>query len=472
MATYDMPDYTYPDLDESSTVAPSTIADSPSPQADAPKKKRKAWGQPIPDFKVVLPPRKRAKTAEEKEQRKNERVIRNRKAADKSRQRQKAAVAELEVKTNDMETELAQLRAKVAYFESKYGTVKDTDMPSLPTNMNLFSQQPTIEPNPRASTKARPPVSADGRDQIPASFLAFNTMSPFSPDDTSSYTTTPGPTLSFDSPRPSALSSHSPSLAPTLFSTPEEFSFPHLEQTNFSPADFNFEEAPAMAQYSAAVLCDSQQCPAATSAKLTSQEETRQFNIRLLLVNLTMLITVYESFSSTMLLPMCQIFRTLSETLSTTFLSEHWMDQHFPLIHSLITTPTPKTTRPIFRTKLLSRLLACSPSLARLLEAATDKALQRLVDEEAILNGPDGRQQWASLLTLKLVIRTLEKEHQRYRLVIDGPRDMDQPLPDVARVVGLINKQMDGVDYRAVEKSLWRWRSEGVLTSAAAPDVH
>lgn len=98
--------------------------------------------------------------------------------------------------------------------------------------------------------------------------------------------------------------------------------------------------------------------------------------------------------------------------------------------------------------------------------------MQRLVDEEAILNGPDGRQQWASLLTLKLVIRTLEREHQRYRLVIDAPRDKDQPLPDVARVVGLINKQMDGVDYRAVEKSLWRWRSEGVLTSAAAPDVH
>jgi len=224
-----------------------------------------------------------------------------------------------------------------------------------------------------------------------------------------------------------------------------------------------------MAQYSAVVLCDPQ-CRAETSAWSNSQEAANQLNIRLLLVNLTVLMTIYETFSSTMLLPMCQIFRTLGETLSTTFLSEHWMDRHFPLIHSLITTPSPKTTRPIFRMKLLSRLLACSPSLARLLEAATDKALQRLVDDEAILDGPDGRQQWASLLALKWVIQRLEREHQRYRLVVDGPRSQDQPVPELVRQMGLINK-MDGVDYRAVEKSLWRWRSED-LSNVVAPDVH
>jgi hypothetical protein len=91
--------------------------------------------------------------------------------------------------------------------------------------------------------------------------------------------------------------------------------------------------------------------------------------------------------------------------------------------------------------------------------------LQRLVDDEAILTDQEGRQQWASLLALRWVIQRLEKEHQRYRLVVDGPRHSHEPVPEVVRQMGLINK-MDGVDYCAVEKSLWRWRSEDQASAA------
>jgi transcriptional activator HAC1 len=476
MATYEMSDFPYPDLDDSNTVASSASSDCPTPQPEqAGKKKRKAWGQPIPEFKVVLPPRKRAKTVEEKEQRKNERVIRNRKAADKSRQRQKAAVAELENKTKGMEAELAQLRAKVAFFESKYGTIEGTDVPLLNANLSTFTQQTTAQHHSVASTNPRLSVSADDhvlQDTPPASPFAFNDMSQLSAGDTSSFTTTPGPALSYarDSPRPSMMSNHSPALAPTLFPTHEPFSLTDLGHHDPSPAYINFNEDSAMTQYPAAILCEDPQCQAETSTALTSQEPTNQFDIRLLLINLTILMTIFETFSTTMLLPMFQLFRTLVETCSTISLTEDWMDRHFQLIHSLITTPTSRTNRPIFRMKLLSRLLACSPSLARLLEAATDKALQRLVDDEAILNGPEGGQQWASLMALRYVIQRLEREHQRYRLVVDGPRHNDQPVPEVVRQMGLINK-MDGVDYRAVEKSLWRWRLED-MTTAEPPNVH
>jgi transcriptional activator HAC1 len=41
-------------------------------------KKRKSWGQVLPEPKTNLPPRKRAKTDDEKEQRRIERVKRNR----------------------------------------------------------------------------------------------------------------------------------------------------------------------------------------------------------------------------------------------------------------------------------------------------------------------------------------------------------------------------------------------------------
>jgi len=256
MAT-DMSDSVYPDPDESNTVSPSALSDYNSPQPEQPgKKKRKAWGQPIPEFKVVLPPRKRAKTAEEKEQRKNERVIRNRKAADKSRQRQKAAVAELESKKAQMEAELAQLRAKVAFFESKYGTIEGPDMSCLNANLDAFTQQPTSQRDSGAFTKSRLSVSDNDhvlQDPLPADPFAFNKISQLSPGDTSSFTTTPEPTLSYvpDSPRPSMTSNHSPALAPTLFPTHDQFSFTDLGHHDPSPASINFDEASAMTQYPA-----------------------------------------------------------------------------------------------------------------------------------------------------------------------------------------------------------------------------
>jgi len=62
----------------------------------------------------------------------------------------------------------------------------------------------------------------------------------------------------------------------------------------------------------------------------------------------------------------------------------------------------------------------------------------------------------------------LEKEHQRYRLVVDGPKySKDQPVSELVRQMGLI-KKMNGVDYIAVERSLWRWRSEDGMAMADA----
>ncbi|KAK7900517.1 transcription factor that binds to CRE motif [Exophiala xenobiotica] len=115
--------------------SPATTADdikeSSQPPSEQPsKKKRKAWGQPVPEIKQILPPRKRAKTAEEKEQRKNERILRNRRAADKSRQRQKAAVAELEARQNRIVQENASLRELLARYQSRFGVQSDFPAPA------------------------------------------------------------------------------------------------------------------------------------------------------------------------------------------------------------------------------------------------------------------------------------------------------------------------------------------------------
>lgn len=64
-------------------------------------------------FETWMPPRKRAKTKEEKEIRKIQRILRNRKAAQKSRDRKRNYVANLEKKCNTMKVVLDQLQSKI-----------------------------------------------------------------------------------------------------------------------------------------------------------------------------------------------------------------------------------------------------------------------------------------------------------------------------------------------------------------------
>ncbi|TQN70947.1 Transcriptional activator hac1 [Colletotrichum shisoi] len=69
-------------------------------------KKRKSWGQVLPEPKTNLPPRKRAKTEDEKEQRRVERVLRNRRAAQSSRERKRLEVEALERRNKELESAL------------------------------------------------------------------------------------------------------------------------------------------------------------------------------------------------------------------------------------------------------------------------------------------------------------------------------------------------------------------------------
>lgn len=67
-------------------------------------------GLEIPsNFKTTLPPRKRAKTKEEKEQRRIERILRNRKAAHHSREKKRMHLQLLEQKCDVMERLLASI---------------------------------------------------------------------------------------------------------------------------------------------------------------------------------------------------------------------------------------------------------------------------------------------------------------------------------------------------------------------------
>ncbi|RDW66777.1 hypothetical protein BP5796_09526 [Coleophoma crateriformis] len=102
-----------------SVRASSIMEDTPAPEKK-PVKKRKSWGQQLPEPKTNLPPRKRAKTEDEKEQRRVERVLRNRRAAQSSRERKRQEVEALEAEKRAIERRNQDLEMRLADMEAKF----------------------------------------------------------------------------------------------------------------------------------------------------------------------------------------------------------------------------------------------------------------------------------------------------------------------------------------------------------------
>ncbi|KAI1328699.1 hypothetical protein F5Y16DRAFT_368449 [Xylariaceae sp. FL0255] len=151
-----------------STPAPET------PAADSekkPAKKRKSWGQVLPEPKTNLPPRKRAKTEDEKEQRRVERVLRNRRAAQSSRERKRLEAEALEQKNSVLEEALAkQIEQNKLLLDElnklRQGGAASTSLPIdnfSPSPLTL-SQELDLQPktvNPASLTPELNPVADD-----------------------------------------------------------------------------------------------------------------------------------------------------------------------------------------------------------------------------------------------------------------------------------------------------------------------
>ncbi|KGO39151.1 Snf7 [Penicillium expansum] len=199
------------------TVSPAdTSLDSPEPEDDIkdeddekkPTKKRKSWGQELPTPKTNLPPRKRAKTDDEKEQRRIERVLRNRAAAQTSRERKRLEMEKLETEKIRMEQQNQFLIQRLSQMETE--------------NNRLSQQVAKLSAEVRGSRSVTPKASS--------------------------------PAL------------ESPTLTPTLFKQEgdelpmERIPFPTPSVTDYSPTlkPSTLAEASDVTQHPAAVLCDLQ----------------------------------------------------------------------------------------------------------------------------------------------------------------------------------------------------------------------
>ncbi|ROV95411.1 hypothetical protein VMCG_08482 [Cytospora schulzeri] len=133
-------------LFSASSMSPGAF-DSPSPEPEEsgdkkPTKKRKSWGQVLPEPKTNLPPRKRAKTEDEKEQRRVERVLRNRRAAQSSRERKRQETEALAQKNKDLEAAVLELQRANAMLQDELKKVRPDLGGAAPNSNSMTLSQP------------------------------------------------------------------------------------------------------------------------------------------------------------------------------------------------------------------------------------------------------------------------------------------------------------------------------------------
>lgn len=344
-----------------SAVGTPTSESSPAPEKK-PVKKRKSWGQVLPEPKTNLPPRKRAKTEDEKEQRRVERVLRNRRAAQSSRERKRQEVEGLEKRNKELEEALRkahQMIAELSKMHRPHGAPAAFEAlrPSpLTLSQELFSSHNGHH-------------TADSLEQIQ---LLTNIP-------TTDVTVNPA--------------SLSPTLNPVAEENDEE---PTTTAPSFVDAASTVNTSPDATQHPAAMLCEDLQCRSAEVSQWMAMSQQRHPALALLeflLISTSTMVTLCQR-------PLTQIALSLKAGFSLPP-----TPAILNMIILLVTNPSPSTLTTTSRTttsrspsssrssnptaaqpptrrsstlrlKLLRKILTCSPSLARPLMDATMVALR------------------------------------------------------------------------------------------------
>ena len=282
-------------------------------------------------------PRKRAKTDDEKEQRRIERVLRNRAAAQTSRERKRLEVKKIEDEKKVIELENTALMERLDRMEAENNRLNE--------KIAKLSRE-TPGPSSNASPRGAAPLPTSG----------------------------------------------SPTLTPILFKRENDYGHDAfaMDRIPFSTPlsiDESTAEPSDLTQHPAAVLCDLQ-CQSEASTAVTSMMR-HTLALQIIIAHHVFLMMTSAAYS-TVILPMSQIFHSLKEGSPLTFSREE-ISRHLPLILWLLSTPTllrPIPTasgqRSVFRMRLLARLLDCRPAMARPLKDATSLALQLALREMTI----------------------------------------------------------------------------------------
>ncbi|KAK7538806.1 uncharacterized protein J3D65DRAFT_623185 [Phyllosticta citribraziliensis] len=243
-----------PDAPASMLTPPPSSTPSPGQQKQP--KKRKSWGQVLPEPKTNLPPRKRAKTADEKEQRRIERVKRNRLAAHNSRERKREEMERLTAERDQFHgfaQHWAEFAQRLQDQISWYRTRCPEKLPELPLPSSLTKWEHNMplqryESETPAPQQAPAPTSAPQKaNKTTSQSTSHNTMDP----RTAAFSSPAVPTESFESPFMShrEASYASPESMEDYESPNNPSSLPPTPQNN--TIDFGAAAEPGQTQHSA-----------------------------------------------------------------------------------------------------------------------------------------------------------------------------------------------------------------------------
>lgn len=407
-----------------SASADATATATPAAEATSSEKKqtkkRKSWGQVLPEPKTNLPPRKRAKTEDEKEQRRVERVLRNRRAAQSSRERKRLEVEALEQRNKQLEQKLAQSQDIImSLFEKIEKMRTDSGVVSRQTPVTLSQE---LFSSHDALSAAMPSTASQERKQSLIDELLRSTQSQ----------TTVNPASI--SPALSPVADEAPSPAPEQLDAARTAAASATTSADNMAADVS----PDLTQHPAEVLCSDLQCRSAEASQ-PSRQPVVAFSSRttpwmtpalILSWQLTLLLTstaaIFSAFQRPLTLiamslkagfslpPTALILNTIiwlvtrpsrsrrrrqaSTSSTSTSTSTAATSQPTPTSRissspsplpasrratatssASASSPTPSTT---LRLRLLRKILTCSPSLARPLSDATLAALRLVQSEE------------------------------------------------------------------------------------------
>ncbi|KAJ3529788.1 hypothetical protein NM208_g4291 [Fusarium decemcellulare] len=171
--------------DQASSERSQTPSSSPEHKIT---KKRAPWGRPLPQPRTSIPPRQRAKTEEEKEQRNVERVLRNRRSAHNSRERRRLQFESLQQKIIELESQLsihakvnATLNQQIAYLQRVAGvSIAQHHEPTLPKHRQSSPFQNTAPVNGNKQTES----GCLSISMEPSSFTPYSYGSPPLPEPT------------------------------------------------------------------------------------------------------------------------------------------------------------------------------------------------------------------------------------------------------------------------------------------------
>ncbi|KAL2355244.1 hypothetical protein BJ546DRAFT_972808 [Cryomyces antarcticus] len=165
---------------------------APSQAPSKPTKKRKSWGQVLPEPKTSLPPRKRAKTEDEKEQRRIERIKRNRAAAHTSRERKRLEAEGLAERNDELTKQLAYAIAQIEACKVQLGgslPQVTQEMVNEQLNGEVFSERRASSTvDPRRSFASSTPEYIDNEDSSCKSETQPTTPLPSHPIEAMVYT--------------------------------------------------------------------------------------------------------------------------------------------------------------------------------------------------------------------------------------------------------------------------------------------